>query len=375
VAELRAAADPLLGALQAPDDGGACLEAWAELGAQRNRQRLAYRATIAGLLQREGWALQAPEPERPDAEALALSIAESLGEITDLALWAEDSAVIEAQTLTPEEEAALARRRTLQPEERAALERHRLAQRWGLGGAAPSPKLLEANREGLRDRLRLGWLLTSPEAIALVPEHDRQRIAALDAAGRPFEPDRLRVALAPRVAALQALRLPRLLERFAAGETIAATDPAVLELHATATAHRPQLAAAAGLSPRKLPSGTLRALLEACGWELESAGRIKARGAERDALTYRAHRLALPEGLVAEALAAAWLAELQAAAAAAPAGALSPPIEDSCRGEKCPTRSPSGPPPPRPHLRLPPVRLIPWGSAPPPPRSAVLAVA
>jgi hypothetical protein len=127
------------------------------------------------------------------------------------------------------------------------------------------------------------------------------------------------------------------------------------------------------VSPGAKASGTLRALLHACGWELERAGRIKARGAERDALTYTAQRLALPEGLAAEALAAAWLAELQAAAATAPTGALSPPIEDSCRGEKCPTRSPSGPPPPR--LRLAPVLPIPWGSAPPPPRFAALAAA
>jgi hypothetical protein len=375
VAELRATADPLLGALQAPADGGACLEAWSEMGAHRNRQRLAYRATIAGLLQREGWELQAPEPERPDAEDLARSIAESLGEITDLALWAEDSAVIEAQPLTPEEAEALARRRTLQPEERAALQRHRLALRWGLGAAAPSPKLLEANREGLRDRLRLGWILTTPEALALIPEHDRQRIAALDAAGRPFEPDRVRVALAPRVTALQALRLPRLLERFAAGETIAATDPAVLELHATATAHRGQLLTALGVSPRKLPTGTLRALLEAIGWRLEQAGRIKARGGNRDAYAYTAQREALPEGVAAEALAAAFLAELRQPLASRKGGAKKALTENLCRGEKSPNRPPDPPP-----LRLlpwpvAPAVAIPWGSAPPPPRSVALAAA
>ncbi len=86
------------------------------------------------------------------------------------------------------------------------------------------------------------------------------------------------MALAPRVAALQALAVPALLERFAAGETIAATDPAVVALHATATAHRAQLAAAAGVSPGVKATGTLRALLAAVGWRLERAGRAKARG-------------------------------------------------------------------------------------------------
>jgi hypothetical protein len=367
IAELRATTDPLLGALQTPEDDGACLEAWAELAAHRNRQRLAYRATIAGLLQREGWELQAPEPERPDAETLARSIAEALGEITDLALWAEDSAVIAAPALTPEEAAALDRRRTVSPEERAALQRHRLALRWGLGAAAPSRQLLEAERDKLRDRLRLGWLLTTPEALPLVPEHDRLRIAALDVSGRPFEPDRLRVALAPRVAALQSLGVPLLLERFAAGETIAANDPAVLELHANANAHRGQLLTALGVSPRKLPSGTLRALLEAIGWKLEKAGRIKARGTGRDAYTYSARGEALPEGVKAEALAAAWLAELRQPLAARRGGAKNAHTGFLCMGEKSP--SPAHAPPPRPVQPWPLAAVvpIPWAAGPPPP--------
>ena len=370
IADLRAVADPLLGQLEAGDAEGAWLQAWAQLGAVRNAQRFAYRATIAGLLEREGWSLQAPEPQHPDAEAIAKGITKALGEITELAQWAEDSAVIEARPLTDQEAAELARRRKLEPAERNALQRHRLAERWGLEGAPPTFAVIEADRDGLRDRLRLGWLLTTPEALALVPGHDRAAIAALDPTGRPFEPDRLRVALAPRLAALQALRLPQLLERFAAGETIAATDPAVVALHAAATAHRGQLAQAAGVSPGKLATGTLRALLAACGWELKQAGRIKARGAERDVLTYRAQRVALPEGVTAETLAAAWLAELQAAA---PAGALFAHTEKPCRGKKCPTPPPGTPPPRPPALQLRRAVAIPWGSAPPPPRSAALA--
>jgi len=104
--------------------------------------------------------------------------------------------------------------------------------------------------------------------------------------------DFLRVTLAPRVAALQALKLPELLERFSRGEVIAATDPALLELHATATAHRGQLAAAAGVSPGAKATGTLRAVLAAVGWRLERAGRIKARGGNRDAYAYTARRKA-----------------------------------------------------------------------------------
>ena len=244
--------------------------------------------------------------------------------------------------LEPLGAAALQRRRQRTPAERAALQRHRLVERWALGTAAPSLQLLEADRDGLRDRLRLGWILTTPEALALIPGHDQQRIAALDPTGQPFAPDRLRVTLGPKVAALIALGLPQLLARFSAGEVIAATDPAVLALHATATAHHAQLVAATGWSPGKLATGTLRTLLQACGWKLQRVGRIKARGARRDALTYRAQRLALPEGVDAKALAAAWLAELQAAAT----GALFTPTRDFCRGRKCPTPPDHGPPPP-----------------------------
>jgi len=365
IADLQAVADPLYGQLQAGDAEGAWLAAWAELGAQRNRQHYAYRASIAGLLEREGWELQAPGPEPcpaagaaagADLQALALAYRE-----------AADQAVIAARPLTDAEAAELAKARRLEPDDRAALKRHRMAERWGLEGCPPTLELLEAERDGLRDQLRLGWLLTTPEALALVAARDQAVIAALDPTGRPFEPDRLRVAIGQQISALQALGLPQLLARFASGEVIAATDPAVLALHATATAHRAQLAAAAGLSPAALPTGTLRALLAAVGWRLEQAGRIKARGAERDAYTYRAQRLALPEGVDAQALAAAWIAELEAPIA----GAKSSPTEIQYRGEKSPTG------PPRPiwrHLQARAV-AIPWPSAPPPPRSAPLIAA
>jgi len=370
IAHLRAVSDPLLGVLESAGADGAWLQAWAELGAHRNRQRFAYRATLAGLLQAEGWQLQAQGPE-PDAEH-ASKLHEALGLIASAAQAAEDQALMEAEPITVQEAAELARRRQLEPSERASLARFRLAERWGMGPADPippgkkgkPPELLQADRAGLNNRLRLGWLLTTPEAMALIPGHDQQQLAALDADGRPFAPDRPRVALAPKVAALQALKLPQLLARFAAGEVIASTDPAVVALHTAATAHRKQLAAATRLSPGAKPSGTLRALLGAVGWQLEKAGRIKARGAERDAYTYTAERVAVPEGVDAEALAAAWLAALRKPA---PAGAKSALIKNPCKGEKSPSATPHPPPRPLLSLSLAAVVSIPWVTGPPPP--------
>lgn len=358
IADLRAVADPLLGQLEGGDAEGIWLDAWAELGAYRNRQRFAYRATIAGLLEREGWERQAPGPE-PCAAAGAQATAD-LEAIALAALAAEDQAVIDAPVLTDQQAAELGKRRKLEPADRAALDRLRLSKRWGLQDAPPSMALIDADRDGLRDRLRLGWLLATPEALSLVAARDQAAVAALDPLGRPFEPDRLRVAIAPRITALQALGLPALLQRFAAGEVIAANDPAVVALHVTATAHRQQLAAATGCSPGVKATGTLRALLRVVGWKLKGDGRIKARGAERDAYTYRAERMALPAGVDAEALSAGWLAELKAQAA----GAKSSPTGFFYRAQKSPTGMPAPPPPPNRHRRevipgLPPPRSVP----------------
>jgi hypothetical protein len=370
IAHLRAVSDPLLGVLEAAGADGAWLQAWAELGAHRNAQRFAYRATLAGLLRAEGWQLQAQGPE-PDAEHAA-ELHKELGKIAADAQAAEDRALLEAEPITADEAAKLARRRQLEPSERASLARFRLAERWGLGAADPippgkngkPPPLLLADRDGLADRLRLGWVLTTPEALALIPAHDRQQLAALDADGRPFAPDRPRVALAPRVVALQGLGVPQLLARFAAGEVIASTDPAVIALHTTATTHRQQLAAAARLSPGELPSGTLRALLRAVGWKLKTAGRIKARGSDRDAYTYTAQREALPAGVDAQALAAAWLEALRRPA---PAGAKNAHTEKPCMGGKSPSPAHAPPPPPVRPWPLAAVVPIPWAAGPPPP--------
>jgi hypothetical protein len=330
IADLRAVADPLLGQLEGGDAEGIWLDAWAELGAHRNRQRFAYRATIAGLLEREGWERQAPGPE-PCADAGAQATAD-LEAIALAALAAEDQAVIDAPVLTHQQAAELGKRRRLEPADRAALDRHRLSERWGLQDAQPSMALIDADRDGLRDRLRLGWLLTTPEALALVPARDQAAVAALDPLGRPFEPDRLQVAIAPRITALQALGLPALLQRFASGEVIAANDPAVVALHATANAHRQQLAAATGCSPGVKATGTLRALLNACGWTLKSNGRVKARGTDRDAYLYKAAPLPVPAGVDKTQLQAGFLAELKAANA----GAKNPPIENPIGAKKAP---------------------------------------
>ncbi len=92
------------------------------------------------------------------------------------------------------------------------------------------------------------------------------------------------MALALRVAALQLLGtdvrprvLLELLQRFAGGQVIAATDPAIEVLHQAATdpRNRPALTTATGYSPAAKPTGTLRALLgpSAGSWRAPAGSR------------------------------------------------------------------------------------------------------
>jgi hypothetical protein len=340
--------------------------AWAELGAIRNRQRWAYRVTIAGLLDREGWKVQ---ETGPDDALEADTIGAELKVIRDDRKEAKQQAILTAEPLSPVDASRLERRRSLDPAETAALERYRVAERWGLAPAATlTRELLTTDEDRPTDRLRFWWFLSCSEALATIPQHDWLAVARLDPEhGQPFAPDRLRVSLAPKVAALQALGVPALMERFGRGETIAATDPAVLALHATATAHSKALVATLGVSPGKKASGTLRTLLRAVGWELKRAGQIHTRGGDRGACTYIAAPLALPEGVSWEALTGKWLRELREG------GQKITPMKTSHRGESLANLPPrSSPPPPR-RFPLAPAVVIAWPSGPPKRRSVGFA--
>ena len=332
IADLKAVSDPLFGELDGAGANGVWLEAWAALGTIRNRQRFAYRATIAGLLEREGWELQ-DSPTSPVGmdELLAAAL---LKPIAEEQLKAQDHALLEATAISPEAAAVLAAKQRLSPADQLSLKRFQLAKRWALPADAAVPlELLEADRSSTREQLKTAYLLATPEALALVPDCDAAKIAALDPIGQqPFAPDRLRVTLGAKLMALRSLGLPALLKRLGQGETIRATDPAVLRLHATATAHKGQLIAATGISPGKKASGTLRALLNACGWILKSNGRVNSRGTERGAYLYKAAPLPVPDGVDKSQLQAAFLAELKAVNA----GAKNPPIQKLIGTKKAP---------------------------------------
>ncbi|MFM7549005.1 MAG: DUF3854 domain-containing protein, partial [Cyanobacteriota bacterium] len=188
IADLRRAGDPLLGELQAAGADGAWLQAWAELAAQRNAQAHAYAATIAGLLEREGWAVETPAAQCPGTLAdAARGIREALGEIAGANKAAEELATLTAEPIDATAAAELhKRRRDLTPDEQASLDRYQLLARWGLLEHTPqlinrkgNPNntarwLFDAEDDNIRRKLREGWILNTPEALALIPLHDQR---------------------------------------------------------------------------------------------------------------------------------------------------------------------------------------------------------
>ena len=292
---------------------GPWLQLWAQLAAARNAQRLAYRATVRGLLEREGYAAGDAAPLAGPAVAVADAAAAALSLIAGKAQAADDAAVIAAEPLTAADARELARKRKRTPAERAQLARYRIADAWGLGASAPTPAIIEADRHGLSQRARMGWILGSIEARQLVARHDRGAAAAQAPDRRHWAPDLCRETIGPKVTAADALGLPAWLARSDGSDGsdpaawFTAGDPALLQLQAIATAHGASLRQVLGASPGARAVTTLRQLLALAGHRLE-AKRSRADGAR--AWRYRVVAEPLPDGADLAPLQAAWRDQL-----------------------------------------------------------------
>jgi hypothetical protein len=268
---------------------------------------------VRGLLEREGYDATEAAPLAGPAVAVAEAAAAALEAIAAEAQAADDAAVIAAEPLTAAEARELARKRKRTPAERAQLARHRIAEAWGLGADDPTPALLEADREGLSRRARMGWILGSLEARQLVAKHDQATATTLAPDGRAWAPDLCRETIGPKITAADALGLPAWLARSDGSDGsepaawFTAADPALLQLQATATAHGASLRQVLGVSPGKRGITTLRQLLALAGHRLE-AKRSRADGAR--AWRYRVVAEALPDGADPARLLAAWRDQL-----------------------------------------------------------------
>jgi hypothetical protein len=308
------------------------LRCWLELAALKNRQRLAYAPTVAGLLEREGWAIEAPPEPTPAAIAAAAMASDQLADIAHDAQEAEDQALIAADTLTAAEARELERKRKRTPAERAQLARHALANRWGLGGTDPTPAMIEADRDELSGRARFGWILRNIEGRQLAARHDARRSQQLAPDGQAWGPDLVRELLGHRIAAADALGLPGWLERADSGEWFTATDEQLLQLqhhlagrprpdggealeqeaqrlafNARAAIDRAAVVASLGVTPGKRATTTLRSLLALAGFELEPK---RTRGPDGQLWRYRVRPTALPDGIDRQRLETAWRDQL-----------------------------------------------------------------
>jgi hypothetical protein len=171
--------------------------------------------------------------------------------------------------------------------------------------------------------------------LVLCPPHDSYKLKKLDLLElQPFSPDRLRVTYAPKVAVLRTLKVHKLIERFQNGDSIAADDPLLQEIHASVQIHEEAITTAIGVTAGKKPTCTARRLLAACGWQLREAGRVKSRGAQRDMYLYKADQVAIPDGIDYAALVKQFKKDL---AAPSGGGAKTFPIHRCIGSKKAPT--------------------------------------
>jgi len=284
---------------------GPWLPLWAKLAAATNRKAQAYRATVLGLLEREGYEISAAAALSCEAAADAQLIGAQLKAIAADGQAAADATVQAAELLSDQQATELQKyRRRLQPAEKAQLARWRIAKAWGLGRAAPTTELLEADREQRSQRGRFGWALQSLEARQLVARHDQQTAQQLAPNGTAWTPDLCRELIGPKLAAADALGLPGWLSR---GNWFSADDAQLIALQSTAEAHRGSLIQVLGISTAKTGTGTLRRLLRLAGYRLE-AHRSRIDG-ERD-WRYRVVSEPLPDGVSSQQLERAWTDQL-----------------------------------------------------------------
>ena len=291
------------------NSGGPWLPLWAELASTQNRQRHAFRATVLGLLQREGYRLTTAEALAAEQISAARQVREQLQTIATKTQAAEDLAIQQAEPLTDQEAAKLEAKQRRRPEERAQLQRWRIARAWALDTAAPiSAEQITAHRDGAHRRHRFRWLLLHPEHRGLVDRADLSTARKLSHNGQAWAPDLVAGTEGPTLAAAAVLGLPAWLDR---ADWFRADDPQLLALHALATTHAASMVQVLGVSPGERATTTLRQLLALAGYRLEAKRRRCGEGKGAAARWhYRVVAEPLPAAVEAAALEAHWLAEL-----------------------------------------------------------------
>ena len=271
---------------------------WAKLSARSNQEADAYRATIIGLLEQQGYAVVHCRSMEEDEAALASAASKGLKQQAEQAVEAAASALLQARDLSREEAKKLEERRTpLAAEDRAALNRHQHKSKWGQCTEAS----IEADRLDLYAVLRRRWWLTqTPDDVMA---RDRRKTEELAGGGPLFKPRVTERTIQQKVELLRELELDVLM---VTREHVDSASPLFKRVVAKAAerADRIEAAFGAGVLDGAREVTTVKRLLALVGYKLRVVGR-RRNGTERS-YAYAVEEVALPDGLSFEELAKAW---------------------------------------------------------------------
>jgi hypothetical protein len=277
---------------------GPWLPLWAKLAAHQNRQSMAFATTVVALLEEEGYAVTHLAEIAPEQQDDALQIRQELKDIANAAQAVADEAVRKVEVISDYDAQELLKKRRRTPSQKTALARWKIDRAWGLRGAAPSPDLLNQDRDGAWKSHRFRWLITEPSTQPLVAAHDRAIAAKIK-----WAPDLAHQTLGTKVATALALGLRDWLQR-AGGDWFTAENPELVRLQTTALALKHDLRQVLGISPAQTGIATLRRLLRLVGARLESHRNFGnfVDGKRQTHYAYRVVIDAPPDGVDASAL-------------------------------------------------------------------------
>ena len=254
-----------------PPDG-ATLVLWAKMSARINVGLNCQRAILEGNLIREGWQLYAGSP--PD-EDLKVEL-----KATKAANWeASCEARANAVPLTEIEADRLDRARGLTQSERDSLDRYKAEKIYCIPA---TPDLFRADDEGLYPRIRLFYYMEMGREALPARESKALTNALESGGGKLWVPDVGRVLLGHKIAALDALNIPGLIED--PDREFRNSDIDLIEWHKKAIHCRQDIHRVLGvaLTPTLSPVRALKAILDIAGVELTCIGRDKINGKAGD---------------------------------------------------------------------------------------------
>ena len=271
---------------------------WAKLAARSNQEADAYRATIVGLLEQQGYAVVHCRAMEEEEAALASAVSKGLKQQAEQAVEAAASALLQAREISEEEAKKLEERRApLTADDHAALKRHQHKNKWGQCTEAS----LEADRLDLYAVLRRRWwLMQTPDAVMA---RDRRKAEELAGGGPLFKPRVTERTIQQKVELLRELGLDVLMATRGHVDSASPLFKGVVA-KAAELADRVEAAFGAAVLSGQREATTVKRLLALVGYNLRVVGRPR-NGAERS-YAYVVEEVVLPDGLSFEDLADAW---------------------------------------------------------------------